>query len=314
MLAPGSDSRSTVRPTPPVSRPVAVVIFLAAAAGAIGVQASVATGASVPDSIRIGARSVVAGAIVALVVGVAAAMVRGERPRDGTWPRITVVAALACLLAAALMARAPSRLAANGLALAVWIPAVWWVVARRAGQQGAANALLALSAFTLVASTADRRNTRFIEDYHPGSAFRWGVGWPTRDWALRYEIHLDAPAPARAAVFRVPLAHAYQGPARLEATLNGSTLGAARHDGDMEMSFPISRATVAGLTDLAFELRLPARDLGVVAVAQPWSGGASLRSAASSYFDGTAWHRGTYDEATGRPQAGLYAVRFEYTE
>jgi hypothetical protein len=266
-----------------------------------------------------------AGWIALTCLSVAGAMVRGEgRALSGSQPApahggraVIFPLALAAtgILAAAAISRAPSRLAANGLALAVWAPVLWWVLARRAGGEAAAQAMLALSAFTLIAATADLRNTRFIEDFRPDSPFRWSVGWPQGGWVLRYQIHLDSPAPARRARLRLPLARIYEGNARIYAALNGHDLGTADYPaGGMEMTVSIPADSWAGLTDLVFELREDPVDPSLRLLAQPWAGGASLGLGASSYFDGARWQPGTYNDAMGRAQPGIYVVRLEIAE
>jgi hypothetical protein len=297
--------------------------LIALAAGCAGLQLALTAAGSLPGALATGLRVTLATAILLLACSVAVAMLRGSVPILQAVPstaarretNITLLLALACVAIAAVVAPAPSRLAANGLAIAVWAPALWWVVSRRAGREMAARALLALSVFTVATAMVDLRNTRFIEDFRPDSPFRWPVGWPREGWVLRYEFRLDAPSPPRAAKLRLALARLYQGNTHILATLNGRDLGPAEYaSGTMEMTVPVSREQMAGLTDFVFELRPSAIDRSLQLLAQPWAGGASLRLASTSYFDGAGWHEGTLNDSTGQTQSGIYVVRFEYTE
>ena len=53
------------------------------------------------------------------------------------------------------------------------------------------------------------------------------------------------------------------------------------------------------------------RDPGLRLVGFRVSRGATLDGAASSFFDGLAWHAGTFNDANGRAQPGIYVLTLE---
>ena len=65
---------------------------------------------------------------------------------------------------------------------------------------------------------------------------------------------------------------------------------------------------MSGQTRLRFELNQVVPDRRQRIVAQRWPTGATLGAEASSFFDGTAWHTGTFDDATGEARAGIYIL------
>lgn len=216
----------------------------------------------------------------------------------------------ALVLIAAALQRAPSRLAANVIGyVLVAVPALW-VVQRRAGPAAAARAATVLALFALLPTHADLRDMRLFEQVpvSAGSFFRWSVGWPEEDWILRHEIRLERPGENRPMALIVQLAAPYEGPAQVFASMNGYELGPLRNLGRGQLQVTVPAEVVSGQSHLRFELRQRPVDPSLRLVAQRWTGGASLRSAASSFFDGQAWRPGTFNDLAGRPRIGIYLV------
>jgi hypothetical protein len=256
--------------------------------------------------------------LVWLVVRVATAMAWGRdlevgflpaplrRVRPGAWP---VLGASSALVALALLGQ-PSRLAVTLYGYVLLAGASWWVVRRGAGPRAGAAAVCGLAALTLVGAQAQLPTMRFVEDWRPGSPFKWAVGWPTEAWRLRHTVQLDAPAdPEHPLRLRLFLAQAYEGPGRVYATVNGREVTVTQEASELHVEVPGEVA--AGATRLEVVLRQSPVDPRLRVLATRWPQGASLGREATSFGDGRSWLPGTFDDEAGRRQPGVLAVHVE---
>jgi len=214
----------------------------------------------------------------------------------------------AALIGASLL-RSPHRLVVNlfGLAL-LGVPLVW-ATRRLGGARAASQAAAAVAVLAFFPTHLDVRSVPERAQFNPTSAFRWAVGWPTAAWVLRHEMTLDRPLGATPVSLFVQRAGAYRGPAQIEVTLDGERVGLMAERGQDWLAIDLPTAKTTGQTHLDFELRQVGHDPQLKIVAQRWSGGATTDGAASSYFDGTAWHKGTFNTATGRAESGIYVLQ-----
>lgn len=222
------------------------------------------------------------------------------------------VIGVACLLIGFATYRSSGRLAVTLLCFLALATALAWTVQRSAGRRAAGRVAAALSVVAVVGSCADIRTQPSIVEAQAGSPYRWPVGWPTEAWVLRHEIRPRPPLPARPIVLNVPLAARYSGPARVYSRLNGHELGAARlGEGASSLHVDVPGELVAAQGRLVFELRQAPVDPRLRVTAHRWGQAATAGRDASSYFDAERWWPGTFQDAIGRPQAGIYVVQVE---
>ncbi|HEU5315418.1 MAG TPA: hypothetical protein VFX49_04870 [Chloroflexota bacterium] len=284
---------------------------MCAAAGlcAAALHAALAPLPAADDALRVGGK-VAAGAVLAWVAVEIARRVAGGRyaafaRRDSLAPVAALLAV--SLLFAVLFAGMPSRMTLNLAGFhAVALPLAW-VVGRRAGARAAAAAVMALGVFGAGGGAVNATRAPIINDVVPESTVKWAAGWPTTAWVLRHELLLEAPLPPAPQRLVFPLAQPYAGRSRVSATLNGRDLGPVGPMGD-GISVPIP-TDMLGLTRLSFELRADPPDPRLRVMAFRYGRGATLPGAASHYFDGSAWRAGTFNDAEGRQQDGVYIVR-----
>jgi hypothetical protein len=257
-----------------------------------------------------------ASALVLLLLWIALAMAQRRRgaTRPGRpwalepWPVLGVASAAVALS----LLRQPARLTLTLYCFVLGAGATWWVVRRCAGAGAAAGAVGGLTLLTLVAATTQHPSMRFAEDWQPDSTYKWAVGWPTESWRVRHTVQLPGPAPARALRLRLFLARAYEGPARVFASVNGHVLGEAQLSNEVHVDVPASLA--AGTSRLEFELRQAPIDPRLRLLATRWTQGSSLGAAASGFYDGVVWLPGTFNDAAGRTQPGVLAAHLEALE
>jgi hypothetical protein len=236
---------------------------------------------------------------------------RGGRA-GSRWAGPLPVGVVATMLIAGLTVRSPGRLAATTVCFILLAVALAWMVQRVAGAGVAARIVAALGVLAAVAGAADRRVAPRIEEAVAGSTYRWTVGWPTPDWVLRHEVAPLAPLPDRPLVLQIPLAAPYEGPARVYVALNGTDLGPARPAARARLDVDLPSSLVANQARLVFDLRQRPVDPRLRITAHRWGQAATAGTGASSYADSAArWWPGTFDDATGRPQPGIYVVQVE---
>ena len=219
-----------------------------------------------------------------------------------------VLCGAAALLAVAL-ARSPARLAVNLLGFALVGPALIWLVRRRAGSGPATRAGIAFALLALFPTHLDLPRPPERTVGVSGSAFRWTSGWPTDDWRLRHDISLDTPLSTD--VLQLWVQHDRGGeprPGRIGVSVNGIPVGELAPRGVDWYAVDLPAAALSGQSELRFELWQVVPDRGQRLIAQRWAGGATLGSAASSYFDGRDWHSGTFDDALGAASPGIYVI------
>jgi hypothetical protein len=224
-------------------------------------------------------------------------------------PRATPVSVLAIgatLIAAALL-RAPARLVVNlaGFAL-VALPLVW-LVRRRAGPGAATSAAAVLAVLAFFPTHLDVPADPDVSKQAADSRYSWSVAFPGAEWRLRQEIDLPAAPPGTWYTLGVAHAGGVKAPQVL-ARINDVEAGPLREQADTYLVLDLPPSLTEGAGRLVVELRSPAPDPGLRILAQRWTGGATRRGEASSYFDGSAWFPGTFNDATGRPQHGIYVI------
>jgi hypothetical protein len=217
----------------------------------------------------------------------------------------------AVVVLTALLLRAPGRLAVTLLGFGLTALPLALVVQRHAGPGPARGVAGALAVFAVVAGAGDVRQAPPIEAYREESTIRWAVGWPAEGWVLRHEIRLDRPLDASPLSLLVPLARPYSGRSQLFVSLNGHPLGAAQGTNQWTVRVPVPGELAAGETRLTFDLEARPPDPALRIMAHRWTGGATLGADASSYFDTVRWRPGTFNDAMGRPQGGIYVLRLE---
>jgi hypothetical protein len=268
------------------------------------------------DAARLAAKALVAALLALAAAHVAAlahpaAQARRAPVAFGRWSGLATAIALAAGVVAlvAVFAWPLSRLALNLAGyLSLALPLAW-VVRRRAGDAGAALALLAFTVLCLGAGAVDARRAPVIEDARDDSWVKWTVGWPARDWVLRHEIVLDAPLAPGAYHLAIPLARRYAGQSRVQVRLNGHDLGAARLADEASLESTIPAELLSGQRTLSFELRADPPDPNLRLLAFRYGRGATRPGAASQYFDSQRWWTGTFDDAAGLPKPGIYVLR-----
>lgn len=216
----------------------------------------------------------------------------------------------AALIAAALQ-RAPGRLLVNLLGFGLVAVPLLWVVQRRAGPPVATRAALAFALFAFVPTHTDIRQAPASEQARLDSPFRWTVGWPDESWILRHEIQPDrlAMGPFEQPMFlTVVVVGDARGGGQVYATLNGQELGPLRRTEYGTLVVGVPADLLVTQSRLAFELRQSPRDPALRLVAQRWSGGATLGPAASSFYDTRRWWPGTFNDAAGRREPGVYLL------
>jgi hypothetical protein len=215
----------------------------------------------------------------------------------------------AALIGFALL-RTPNRLVVNLIGYAVVSAAALWVAQRRAGEPGARAAGLAVALLGFLPTATHVPTPPPLLHSLPGSPFKWTAGWPSTEWAFRHEIQLARPLdrPARLVAIRDrPPA----GVGQVQVSLGGTDLGAMREAAFDVLELHIPAERLAGMTRLSFELRLTAPDPTLRLVAHRWIYGATLGAGASSFYDGSEWRRGTYDDRTGRVAGGAYLIELQ---
>ena len=230
-------------------------------------------------------------------------------PRRLPWTSGARVLGAAATVLAVSLARSPARAVVNLLGFALIGGVLLWVVARRANGPTVTRAALAFTLLALVPTHVNlpRPPERILAA--PGSAFRWTVGWPTDDWRLRYEIALDRPLSSDLLQLWAQHAEgAAQSPGRIGVLVNGAPIGELAPRGQDWFALDLPASALAGQTHLRIELWQTVPDRRQRLLAHRWSGGATLGASASSYFDGRAWHTGTFDDAAGSPRAGAYVI------
>ncbi len=222
------------------------------------------------------------------------------------------------LLASAAIAVGPFGSATRAVAilLGYWLVAVpaLWLARRQWGRAAAARAALALAILVLWPFHLDLARPPATVAAEPSSTYRWTVGWPDERWMLRHRVRLPEILPGRRATLVLPLAAAYTGPARVLASVNGRTTGAARLRDHTTLEIDVPPDLLVPGAVLAFDLRQEPAGAAMRLIAQRWTAGATLGAAASSYFDGQAWHDGTFNDALGRPQPGAYLAYLTFRE
>lgn len=211
-------------------------------------------------------------------------------------------------------AKTPARLTVNLVGFVAFAGPLWWLVQRGAGQRAATIAMSAVAVFAVVALTADRPTRQFIADWGAASPYKWSAGWPTAEWRLAQTISLPTgrDTPRGGYVLTMPLAQRYGGTSSVLFTVNGVEVGAARFVQDrswLAVDVPTEGASADG--DLRIEFRASPPDPALRILALRWTGGATMGAAASSYFDGSQWRAGTFNDAAGQAQLGVYVVRLE---
>lgn len=260
---------------------------------------------------------------VAALAVLAAALVEASfgdsrsRRWDGLWPawldRVSgsQLAALGGAMIALTLARTPHRMAANAIGYALLAVIAIWAAQHRGGPRAARAAGLAVALLGLVPTHVNLPTAPHLPIAETGSAYIWSAGWPAAGWALRHQLVLEQPLD-RAHMLIVSLA----GPASAEGPdvrvrLNDVDVGTMRNGtyDRLELLVPAERLT--GQRRLSFELVAGAARSDLRVVAHRWVGGASLGRASSAYFDGRAWHEGTFDDAAGLARAGIYAIELQ---
>ncbi len=191
---------------------------------------------------------------------------------------------------------------------ALWLARRWW------GPGAAARAALALAILVLWPLHLNLARPPATVAAEPSSTYRWTAGWPDERWVLRHRIRLPEALPGRRATLVLPLAAAYAGPARVLASINGRATGAARLREHTTLEIDVPPDLLVPGAVLAFELRQEPAGAAMRLIAQRWTAGTTLGVAASSYFDGQAWHDGTFNDALGRPQPGAYLAYLTFRE
>ena len=234
---------------------------------------------------------------------------RGRRSL-ARWPAWQIALAGAVLLIAGLQ-RAPQRLVLNLIGYALLSAFAVWVVQRRGRAARRRGRRPWSPSFAVVATTADRRPAAGGEVVRGRrrpcagrSAGRSRSGCCARRCGSPRGSALREP-------LEVPLATAYDGPARGPRP---GQRGGAGPDG--------ARRPGRAATGAAGGGGAPRRDARARAAATPLrSGSAPDRAAldgrgdaggaASSYFDGQRWRPGTFDDAAGRRQDGVYVLQLK---
>jgi hypothetical protein len=232
----------------------------------------------------------------------AARLLRQQLRHLGPW-RVT-------LLASAAIVVGPFGSATRAMAdlLGYWMVAVptLWLARRWWGPAAAARAALALAILVLWPLHLNLVQPPATVTAEPASTYRWAAGWPDERWVLRHRLRLPGVLPGRRATLVLPLAAAYTGPARVLVSINGRATGAARLQGHATLEIDVPADLLVPGAVLAFDLRQEPAGAAMRLIAQRWTAGTSLGAGASSYFDGHAWHDGTFNDALGRPQPGAY--------
>jgi hypothetical protein len=287
---------------------VAGGIGVSAVALQLGVAGGARGAAGLGVRVALASWALISAWLVLRAVAGAGGRVGGVSPR-GRWAAWQIALAGGALVAAGLQ-RAPGRLVLNLIGYALCAGFAVWVAQSRGGALAAARAAAVVAVFAVVATTADLRAPLAVESTRPASAFRWSVGWPSQDWVLRHELRLPpgAPAPRELAV---PLAAPYEGPARVFARVNGVDLGPLQQAPPTELRLELPGEVVGQGGRVVLELRQRPVDPAQRLIAQRWTAGATLGGTASSYFDGLEWLPGTFDDGAGRPQPGVFVLRFE---
>jgi len=249
--------------------------------------------------------------VVATLVAASWSAIRGgppSRPTGDTRLAMRVLLITCVLLIAALL-RAPHRLVVNLLGFALLGAPLVWLVRRRAGERAAAWAAIAFGVLVFTPTHLDVRAAPQRAEFDAESGFRWAVGWPDGEWVLSHQMVLARPLGNAALSLYVQRAGFYSGAAAVEVTLNGERVGTLQNREQDWLAVALPVRLTAGQTALLFELREDRLDPLLRLVAQRWSGGATAGAAASRYFDGTSWHGGTLNAATGRPEGGMYVLQ-----
>jgi len=219
----------------------------------------------------------------------------------------THVAIAGAVLIAAALLRTPHRAVANLTGYALVAVPLLWLAQRRAGMVAARTAAIALALFAFFPTHLDVSDRERLTYAQSGSGFRWSTGWPTSAWVLRHEIQLSRPLTGNWSIV-IQLAAPNPRPPRILARLNGQDAGAFVSSSNDEIALHLPPALIAGQMRLTFEFRPESSTTDLRLSAHRWVAGASLGSAASSFFDGQGWHTGTFDDAAGRTVPGVYSL------
>jgi hypothetical protein len=266
--------------------------------------------AGLPSALRAGLAVLVSATLLLLIGDLIRRLIfaRAVPPTTAAWPfTVNQIALAGALLLIAVLPRAPQRLVVNLLGYALVAVPLLWLTRRHAGENAARLAALALTLFAVVPTHLKDVPVPSLPQAEAGSNFRWPAGWLHQDWVLRHRIVLAEPLPG-AGSLRLSLAAPYSGPAEVIGRLNGQTIGPFRPVPTDLLEASIPAALLRGPTDLTIELRLSRPDPALSVAAQRWTGAATLRDDASSYFDGRAWHGGTFDTVAIRAQRGAYVL------
>jgi hypothetical protein len=233
-----------------------------------------------------------------------------DSSRDGLGA-VRAAAVLGALFAIAVQ-RSPQRAFLNLVGFAALAVPLVWTVQRWRGGASATRAVLALGVLALASARVNLPpNVAFnIAEAKPASPFRWTVGFPSGEWTLRHEFLAGAShPPGYRPELLIPLAAPYAGTSNVVVTLDGKQVtmleGPAR--GFLHARLQPEWLALPGPRTL--ELRLLPPDPQFRLLAQRWTAGASLGPNASSYFDGVAWHSGTFNDLTGLAQPGIYVLQ-----
>ena len=251
------------------------------------------------------------------LLSVAAAMAsqpRAPRTESGSarvGGAVQTGALLAALFALAVQ-RSPERALLNLVGFVGLAAPLAWTAQRWRGGEMAVRAVLALGVLALASTRVNLPpNAAFdIVEAKADSPFRWTVGFPSSSWVLRHEFVARLPQPpGYRPELLIPLAAPYPGSADVAITLDGTrvTLMEGMARGFLHARLQPEWLALPGRRTL--EMRLTPADSSFKLIAQRWTDGAALGASASSYFDGVSWHAGTFNEATGAAQPGVYVLQ-----
>ena len=274
------------------------------------------------------AATALAGSVLTASPGLAAGL--GIRVGLGVWCAVTLVSvfrgtppaarhswltavAVAVLLLAATLQRAPGRLAANALSFLALVTPLVWLAHRRAGRAGAAWAATAVGVFVLLPTHVDWRQIAGPDNNRQDTPFIWSVGWPAPEAALRHEIRVPPSLAGQKTSLTIVLADRYTGDARIQVSANGTQLGPAQFAGERGAYVAVPESLAHLGETIAFELRLAPFDRRLRLLAHRWVAGATRGADASAYFTAGQWWPGTFDDAGGGARAGTLLLMLDRT-
>lgn len=269
------------------------------------VRWSSAAGAALRWGLGAGLALIVLGLAVRVMAGTPPAVRR--RTEAAVFDTLFACAAFALMLASLL--RSPSRLAVNLLGTVLVGGPLYWITHRRVGPRAAALAMAALALFVTYPALQDLNLVaRGGAAAVLATSFRWTVGWPSEQWVLAHEIELGRPWQGGPATLAIQRYGPYEGQSLVLASVNEVALGPMRETEFNALEVDVPEHALTGRRLMRFELRLSAVDQRLRLVAHRWTAGATRGARASSFFDGHAWHFGTFDDVRGRSEAGVYVL------